>query len=267
MGRTLFSLRFIFINAGVLVYFLWLQPGFLRALQEASVRPNWGLGAGLMALQILNLLAMLYKGTFTQQRIASLHPSADEPSRGFSIAAMLAIGLVILCYLGLVSPLVNWAILGLLGIDIRGEPPFWQGLFGFLYLFAMLVLNAWLPIVSVFPSIETIKLPDWLKIGEAYPMATEWSADFILAAFGVSAYTLVWEQLALNTPINATTPQSTLLEYFGAVVFFCMVYPATNVLATAEDWLAMRPRWSRWLSGLVFTVILLIAISNIPRAR
>lgn len=45
-----------------------------------------------------------------------------------------------------------------------------------------------------------------------------------------------------------------------------MVYPATNVLALADDWLAKRPIWARLLSSAIFIVIMLTAINNIPRA-
>lgn len=265
MAQILFSFRFVLINAGVLAYFLWGQPFLLEVLQQVPKQTSVPVGLALMAVQILNLFAILYKGPFVQQR--TIHRMPDQRASGqnsFGVELIL-IFLATLCYIGLVSPLANWTVLDILGIEIRGTPPFWQGLFGFLYLFAMLVLNAWLMIASVFPFMGAIQIPKWLRVADLYPMATEWVVDIVLAVFSVTTYTLIWEKLAASTPFTATTPQGVFMEYFGAVLFFCMVYPATNVLAASDDWLTERPKWARLLSILIFVLIMITAISGIPR--
>lgn len=263
--RIFFSFRFILIGAGIFVYFLWGQPILLEILQQVPGQPAIPVGLVLLMIQILNLAAILYKGPFIQQRIAGA-PTAQRGTGQNPVGiALILVFLVTLCYVGLVSPVANWTVLEILGIEIRGTPPFWQGMFGFLYLFAMLVLNAGLMLASVFPSLGAIEMPKWLRLADSYPLATEWIVDIILAVFSVTTYTLIWEKLAASTPLIATTPQDVFMEYFGAVVFFCMVYPATNVLAVADDWLTERPKWARLLSFAIFVLIMLSAINSIPR--
>jgi len=182
--QFIFSFRFILINIGVFAYFAWAQPILLGVLQHSPNQPAIPAGLALMSMQILNLFAILYKAPFLQQR------GAHSQGQNHSGVGFILVSLAGLCYSGLVSPLANRAILELLGIEIRGTPPFWQGLFGLLYLFAMLILNTWLMLASVFPFLGKIEIPQRLRLGEEYPMTVEWLADLVLAAFSVTAYTL-----------------------------------------------------------------------------
>jgi hypothetical protein len=223
------------------------------------------LGLALALIQVVNLFAILYKGPFVQERLEHHTPgNASQISPGVGI---LVTSVMVMCYMGLVSPLANWATLQAFGIDIRGEPPLFEGLLGFAYLFCMLVLNAGLMLMALFPWMGQIHRPAWLRIGEKYPMTVEWFADIALAAFSVTTYTIIWEGLAASTPFQARTPQSAFMEYFGAIVFFCMIYPAANALATAEEWMSHRPLWARILSGVIFLAIMATAIGSIPNAK
>jgi hypothetical protein len=262
--KFLFSLRAIFINLGVLAYLIWIQPGVLASLGKTPTHPDPLLGLVLALIQVLNLFAILYKGPLVQERLQGRTSNANGQIP-FAIG-MIVTFFMVMCYMGFVSPLATWATLGAFGIELRGTPPLWDGLLGFAYIFCMLVLNGGLMTMAIFPSLGQIHRPPWLRLGEKYPMTVEWFADIVLAAYSVTAYTIVWEQLAGSSPLQARTPQSAVVEYLGAVLMFCMVYPAANALATAEDWLASRPLWARILSGIIFIAIMVTAIAQIPHA-
>jgi hypothetical protein len=279
------------INFGIIAYFVWYEPIFLEVLRQAPVQPNIPIGLALMILQVLNLFSIIYKGRFVRQRMGSLGISVEAPADGgvfveypenfhhirrlprrfpenqrmadtesAQISQGQKFGFIIIlvgmgCYV-LVSALVVWNTLDLLCMG--NTAPFWQGLLGVLYFIPMFALSAGLTIDSLFPDIPNFPWSFCRKIGEIYPMTVEWVADIVLAAFSVTAFTIVWAELDASAP--ATTPQDIFGKYLVLVMFFCIVYLATNIHALADLWLVDRPKWVRWLSIDFFLIIMFTAI-------
>lgn len=262
--KRLYPLRFLFITAGVLAYFTWIQPVLLVALRRAMHQPNYQLGLILVAIQVLNIIAIFYKGPVVQERIANITPVSGALQRILQDARLFIIMVTSMSYVAIVTTLVNWTILSMFGIDIRGTPPLWEGLTGFFYLFIMVILNAVGMLIVVIPhTAHQIQLPAWLRPSESPRLLVEFLAEIILAVFGVTAYTLIWELYAANVLFSSFSPQSDLAEFLGVSVFFWMVYPATNLLSTVDEWLTHRPFWLRLVSLGGLLLIMISAIGNL----
>lgn len=264
--RRIYSLRFLLITAGVLAYFIWVQPVVLAALRNSISQPDYRLGLIMTAIQLSNIVAIFFKSPVVGKLIDGDTPTAYTPRLILHDIRLFVAVAALMCYAGFVFPLVSWTILSIFGIDICGTPPLWEGLTGFFFLFVMIILNAGVMLTVLIPqTARQAQLPEWLRPCDPSPAIVELLADIILAIFGVTSITLIWDHYAASIVFTFLSTQSGIANYLGATVFFLMFYPGVNVLSTVEELMSPRPLKMRLISAGFFLAVMITAIDNLVR--
>jgi hypothetical protein len=245
--------RQFFLTLWFLAYFIWVQPIILARLAQAPEQKNIALGLILIVIQILELIGIWLKFPATVARI--------EANRSQSTAQVLIIFLVLTHIF--ITALLAFATIKLFGIEVNNNGLL-NGLIALIIFFSALIkeglfLIGWFQLLGAknyrFPPIPRSITPNLAEI----------IGDGLLAIFSALAYTATWEQIASDTFILGTSFSELALEYFGAIILFMMIFPATRSLYYTEELLTQQPRVARVASWTFLLITMVAALSAIPR--
>jgi hypothetical protein len=233
-----------------LAYFLWGQPVVLARLVETPAQPDVALGVILLAIQLLEIVGVGLKFPAVAAKVKT---NPGGPAIGQFIVAAAG-----LAHMGLVTPILSLAVLNTFGYDLKGEPPLLLALGMIVYIIGMAMKDILLARALLQDNTYARLL---FRIVGYAPKEFEFIADLILTAFSALAYTVTWEWFVLMDSSPAISIWERILEYLGAVVLFCMVFPATQPLYIAQEWLVRRTRQVRIRAAIRFLLLMVAAIS------
>lgn len=253
MISRLIQSRQFFLTLWFLAYFIWVQPAVLARVAQAPEQKNITLALMLVAVQGLELIGIWLKFPAAYARI--------QANRSQSWTQLL-IGLLMMTHI-FITALLAITTIRLFGLDLSDDA-FLPGMAAFALFFAALAKEGfflvwWFQLMGM----KNTTLPAPPKRIPTF--IAEIIGDGLLAVFSALAYTIAWEQIATDTFITGGTPFELMLEYFGAVLFFLMVFPATRSLYYAEELLIQQPRAARVVSGILLLITMIAALSAIPR--
>jgi hypothetical protein len=248
-----FILKSLLFGLWYVVYFWQFQPDVLNYLARSPARPAPAFGLALVGLQLLELLGWWLKApTLTAQINAS---RSQPPWIGFIFLMFAIMG-----HMGLVTTLLNFAVFDALGLELSGVEALLPGLLCLAFFILMLAKDGYLLVFLAGRPPKSALARRLTALVERFPHSAALLGDGLLAVFSALAYTVAWEQLVTVTPLRAATAGGRALEYFGAVILFCLAFPATHPLAVAEEWLVPRSRLARLLSLALFALAMLFAL-------
>lgn len=249
-------LTFVILNGWHLIYFGIVQPYLLIRLERVPETRDLTLGFLLLTLQLAEIVGLWLKYPAVHRRI--------RERTGASALGFFLVGISILGHMGLTTGLMSFATLNALGIDLRGMTPVVPLLLAMVFFFAMLIKEGVLLVfvLDYQKPVPPIPVPG---LSRRFRRGSEFVADGILAVFGAVAYTVTWEQTIAASHFTATTLGGRLLELFGAVLFFSLVFPALHPLSVADVWLVRRSWQDCAVSSVSFLITMLFAIMGIPR--
>lgn len=250
MFDKLFQYRYLGLNLAVIVYFLWEQPVILIRLSETPEQPDITLGVILLVIQLLEIVGV---GLKFPAVAAEVKANPGGPAVGQFILAAAGLG-----HMGLVTPMLSLAILNAFGYDLKGTPPLPLALGMLIYIIGMAMKDILLAHALLRNDAYTHPLSR--IVGHA-PKGSEFIADLILTAFSALAYTVTWEWLVLMDSTPAISVWERALEYLGAGVLFCMVFPATRPVYIAQEWLVRSTRHARVRAAIRFLLLMVAATS------
>ncbi len=254
MFDKLFRYRYPGLNLAVIAYFLWGQPVILARLSETPEQPDISLGVALLAIQLLETVGVGLKFPAVAGEVQA---NPGGPAVGQFILAA-----AVLVHMGFVTPMLSLAILNAFGCDLRGEPPLLLGLGMIVYIIGMAMKDLLLAHALLQGGPHTRLL---FRVASYAPKESECIADLLLTAFSALAYTVAWEFVILMDSTPPISVPEKVLEYLGAVLLFCMVFPATRPIYIAQEWLVRRTRQARIRAALRFLLFMVVATSIVLR--
>ena len=252
--NEIFRRRYLGLTLATLAYFLWGQPVILARLVETPAPPDVTLGVTLLAIQLLEIVGV---GLKFPAVAAEVKANPGGPAVGQFILAT-----AVLAHMGFVTPMLSLSILNAFGYDLKGTPPLLLGLGMLVYIIGMAMKDVLLAhaLLRNGPDVHPL-----FRIATYAPKGSEFIADLLLTAFSALAYTVAWERVVLMDSTPPISAWESVLEYVGAVVLFCMVFPATRPIYIAQEWLVRRTRQARIRAAIRFLLLMVAATSIVLR--
>jgi len=246
-------LHYILLNDCIITYFSTVQPQLLARLEARPETQDIALGVGLLGLQGLEMVGLWLKYPLVKRWIKA----SPAP------ASLRAIG----------SLCTAWAVMGHLGITLvislviydafglGATATFIPALLGVVFIILLLLKDfVFLLSLDKYAS-QGPASGSALAIGQRFPRLSATLANWLLMAFSVVAYTVTWEKTAVIVKANAA-PAYRIVEYFGGVLAFCLLYAAARPLSVVEAWMIQRPWLMRLVSTITFLVTMVSAIAS-----
>jgi hypothetical protein len=249
--------RGIIFNLLFVLYYLTLQPVLLRRLADVdqSNQTDYLIGALIFAAMILELIGFWLKKPLIARRFMASPQSDAAP------ASRILLALVPLAHIFLTAVMAIKA-LPTVGLPFHGN----NILALVVFLLALSREGLWLGwLVQFFQNKASPDPPRrWPGISEeTQSHLSDMIGDVCLFFFGCIAYSTAWEVLASTTPIQPD--ESLILQYFGAVILFLMIYPPSRGVYSIEELFTYRPPSVRHAGQISFLAVLIAALFAIPR--
>jgi len=245
--------RQFFLTLWFLAYFIWVQPVILGHISQAPDQKNLILALILAGVQILELIGGWLKFPAVLARIEARRTQGT----------IQFISLFLLLTHIFITALLAFTTIRLFGVDLNDDG-FLNGLAGFTLFFLALAkegffLIGWFQLMGTNYG-RVPPIPQDLS-----PHVAEIVGDGLLAIFSALAYTVTWEQIASDNFMVGGSVTNLVLEYFGAILLFLMIFPATRSLYYIEELLTQQPRTARTASWALLLITMIAALFAIPR--
>ena len=249
-------LKHLAINLFFIGYFIWLQPPILERLSATPETNDISLGLVLIGIQLAEMTGvwLKYPGI-----IQHLHINRNLKPVGMFLTMILTLTHIF------ISAMLAISTIQAFGVELGGTPPLLPTIAALLFFFIVLTKEGLvLQLAFIF-----------LGKGVAVPQKTHSPAelalrdslgDILLAAFAALTYTVVWDGTLATAPLEGQTFWQHIVEFFGAALFFFMVFPATRATYYALEWNTHQTKLQRVLSSVFTLAMMVTAYLSIPRS-
>ncbi len=247
-------LHYLLFNGCIIAYFSFVQPHLLARLDAIPATRDVALGGGLIGLQALEAVGLWLKYPHVKRWVQQAPANSAFRAVGAFCVAVASMGHFA------ITLLIGFVIYDAFGLG--DMPALLSVVFGIPFIILLLCKDIVLAVfLDRYTGQEAAACP-MLRLGQRFPRLSAYVADWLLLCFSTVAYTISWGRIYV-TPTPYPSPGYRLVEYFGAVLAFCLLYPATHPLSVAEAWMIQRPWLARLVSGITFLGIMLSAIVSV----
>ncbi len=251
-------LYYVLFNGCTIAYFNTLHPRILAQLLADPAPKDIKFGLSLLGLQVLEIVGLWFKYPLVERQVKQIPSHTTLRAIGSFLVAISVLGHIS------ITLLISMAISEAFGLGLEGTPALVPGLLSLVFIIMMLLKDFMLLISLGKYTDQNELLSSLLAISQRLPRISAYLADGLLLLFSLVAYTVTWGQMASLATISIVSLGQRVIDYAGAIIAFCLFFPATHPLSVAEAWLVRRPRFARLASFSSFLITMVSAIANLP---